>query len=82
MVVGPMRFALVVLLVSAALYPMLTVDPTLEDKHPKFTLGQGVDIIFEVEPNNVNSSGQTVYPGDVVRGAVDMWSDEHDWFSV
>ena len=82
MEIGTMRLALVVLLVSAALQPMLTVDPMLEDEHPKFTQGQGVDVIDEVEPNNVNSSGQTVYPGDVVRGAVDMWSDEHDWFSV
>ena len=82
MEVEVMRFPLVVLLVLAALQPMLTVNPTLEDEHPKFTQGQGVDVIDEVEPNNVNTSGQTVYPGDVVRGAVDMWSDEHDWFSV
>ena len=76
-----MRIALLMLLLLAAFQPM-TVGPTLDMDHPLFATGQGVDVIEEVEPNNVNTSGQEVYPGDVVRGSVDMWDDKRDWFSV
>ena len=77
-----MRSALVALLLFAALQPMMAVAPALEDGVPWFASGHGIEVIEEVEPNNVNTSGQEVYPGDVVRGAVDMWNDKHDWYSV
>ena len=77
-----MRYTLVAMLLFAALNPMF-VTQTLEDEPTAwFTAGEGVEVISEVEPNNVNTSGQEVYPGDVLRGAVDMWDDKHDWFSV
>ena len=77
-----MRFAIVALLVFAAMNPMLTPHALDEDSTAWFTEAAGVEVINEVEPNNVNTSGQEVYPGDVVRGAVDMWDDKQDWYSV
>ncbi|MEK9652073.1 MAG: hypothetical protein VW102_07750, partial [Poseidonia sp.] len=77
-----MRSALVALLLLAALHPMMTVVPALDEENPLLAAGHGVEVIEEVEPNNVNTSGQEVYPGDVVRGSVDMWDDKRDWFSV
>ena len=77
-----MRFAIVALLVFAAMNPMLTPHALDEDSTTWFTGAAGVEVINEVEPNNANTSGQEVYPGDVVRGAVDMWDDKHDWYSV
>ena len=78
-----MRITLVVLLLLAALHP-LAMQPELEDAPvlPQFTASGSVDVIEEIEPNNLNTTGQEVYPGDVVRGAVDMWSDELDYFGV
>ena len=74
-----MRITLVVLLLLAALHP-LAMQPELEDAPvlPQFTASGSVDVIEEIEPNNLNTTGQEVYPGDVVRGAVDMWSDALD----
>jgi len=77
-----MRSTLVALLLLAALHPMMTLAPALDDGEPRFAAGNGVEVIDEVEPNNVNTSGQEVYPGDVVRGSVDMWDDKRDWYSV
>ncbi len=76
-----MRHAIVALLLLAALYPMMT-QTTLDEPVVWMSETGGVDVIGEVEPNNANTSGQEVYPGDVVRGAVDMWDDKHDWYSV
>ena len=76
-----MRHAIVALLLLAALHPMMT-QTTLDEPVTWMSEAVGVDVIGEVEPNNANTSGQEVYPGDVVRGAVDMWDDKHDWYSV
>ncbi|RJU83776.1 MAG: hypothetical protein DWC05_07730, partial [Candidatus Poseidoniales archaeon] len=76
-----MRYAIVALLLLAALQPMMT-QTTLDEPVVWMSETGGVDVIGEVEPNNANTSGQEVYPGDVVRGAVDMWDDKHDWYSV
>ena len=76
-----MRTAIVALLLLAALNPVMS-GTTLEEPTAWLTGSDGVEIISEIEPNNVNTSGQEVYPGDVVRGAVDMWDDKHDWYSV
>ena len=76
-----MRHAIVVLLLLAAIHPMMT-QTTLDEPVTWMSEAGGVDVIGEVEPNNANTSGQEVYPGDVVRGAVDMWDDKHDWYSV
>ncbi|MFZ8907240.1 MAG: hypothetical protein ACO2Y2_07890, partial [Poseidonia sp.] len=76
-----MRTSIVALLLLAALNPMMT-GTTLEEAQVWFTGADGVEVINEVEPNNANTSGQEVYPGDVVRGDVDMWEDKHDWYSV
>ena len=77
-----MRYFVVSILVLSALSPLLITPSPLESSTPWFTEEGGVEIINEIEPNNVNTSGQEVYPGDVVRGSVDMWDDEHDWYSV
>ena len=76
-----MRHAIVALLLLAAIHPMMT-QTTLDEPVTWMSEAGGVDVIGEVEPNNANTSGQEVYPGDVVRGAVDMWDDKHDWYSV
>ena len=78
-----MRVAVITILLLTAMYPLVT-STSLEDNsfEPQFTGASGVEIISESEPNNVNTSGQDVYPGDVVRGSVDMWDDKHDWFNV
>ena len=57
----------------------LVLDETVA---PSFTTSNGVEVIDEIEPNNANTTGQEVYPGDVVRGSVDMWNDAHDWYNV
>lgn len=78
----PMRFNVVVLLILALMHPMLT-QPSLDDvENPYFTDAGYVDVIQEIEPNDLNTTDQEVYPGDVVRGAVDMWNDELDYFGV
>ena len=77
-----MRFPVVMLLLLALMHPMLT-QPSLDDvENPYFTDAGYVDVIQEIEPNDLNTTGQEVYPGDVVRGAVDMWNDELDYFGV
>jgi hypothetical protein len=78
-----MRKVVIVILLLTALHPMLSSSEL--DNSPlevQFTGASGVEVINEVEPNNVNTSGQEVYPGDVVRGTVDMWDDKHDWFKI
>ena len=78
-----MRVAVITILLLTAMYPLVTSTSLEENSfEPQFTGASGVDVISETEPNNVNTSGQEVYPGDVVRGAVDMWDDRHDWFNV
>ena len=78
-----MRVAVITILLLTAMYPLVTSTSLEENSfEPQFTGASGVDVISESEPNNVNTSGQEVYPGDVVRGAVDMWDDRHDWFNV
>ncbi len=80
-----MRFVVLSLLITAILHPML-VDiehPELDDEFIiDFTQSSGVEVISESEPNDTNTTGQNVYPGDVVRGTVDMWDDKQDWYSV
>ncbi len=80
-----MRFVVLSLLITAILHPML-VDiehPELDDGFIiDFTQSSGVEVISESEPNDSNTTGQNVYPGDVVRGTVDMWDDKQDWYSV
>ena len=78
-----MRKAVIVILLLTALHPLVSsteLDNSSLDL--QFTGASGVDVISEIEPNNVNTSGQEVYPGDVVRGTVDMWDDKYDWFTV
>ena len=78
-----MRVAVITILLLTAMYPLVTSTSLDESPlEPQFTGASGVDVISEVEPNNVNTSGQEVYPGDVVRGTVDMWDDKHDWFKI
>ena len=71
-----MRNTIVIILLLALMQPMLT-HSTLDDASPspQLTTAGSVDVIEEIEPNNVNTSGQEVYPGDVLRGDVDMWDD-------
>ena len=78
-----MRKAVLVILILTALHPMIS-QTALDDTafEPQFSGAAGVEVIEEIEPNNANNAGQAVYPGDVVRGAVDMWDDRHDWFTV
>ena len=77
-----MRFAVAMILIFALMHPMLT-QPSLDDvANPSFTDAGYVDVIQEIEPNDLNTTGQEVYPGDVIRGAVDMWNDELDYFGV
>jgi len=76
-----MRISLAMLLLLAILQPM-ALAPSFDLEAPRFASGQGVEVIVEVEPNNVNTSGQEAYPGDVIRGAVNMWTDRYDWYSV
>ena len=78
-----MRVAVITILLLTAMYPLVTSSSLDESPfEPQFTGASGVDVISEAEPNNVNTSGQETYPGDVVRGTVDMWDDKHDWFKV
>ena len=78
-----MRVAVITILLLTAMYPLVTSTSLDESPfEPQFTGASGVEVISEVEPNNVNTSGQETYPGDVVRGTVDMWDDKHDWFKV
>jgi len=77
-----MRYLIASILIFAALNPLMTSSTLNEPPISWLTEENGVEVINEVEPNNVNTSGQEVYPGDVVRGAVNMWDDKHDWYSV
>ena len=80
-----MRFTVLAVLLLASLHPMMVdIDHSeLSDEFQiSFTEGSGVDVIDEAEPNDSNTTGQEVYPGDVVRGTVDMWDDRQDWYSV
>ena len=71
-----MRIALVAILLMSVINPLFT-QVELQDEPPMLLAdGNGVQVIEEIEPNNVNTTGQEVYPGDVVRGAVDMWNDK------
>ncbi len=77
-----MRITVITILIIASLQPMIFFDSLEDFNQNYFSSSSGIEVINEVEPNNVNTSGQEVYPGDVVRGAVDMWNDKHDWYSV
>ena len=78
-----MRIPVFILLILTAMYPIVT-STSLDDttNMPQFSSSSGVEVISEVEPNNANTSGQEVYPGDVVRATVDMWDDKHDWYNI
>ena len=77
-----MRKIVVSLLLLALLSPFLTSNVLEDGKSFQRSSEGGVEVIEEIEPNNVNTSGQEMYPGDVVRGTVDMWSDKIDWYSI
>ncbi len=80
-----MRFAVLSILLLAILQPLMIdtdVSEVMNDVNVDFTESSGVEVISELEPNDSNTTGQDVYPGDVVRGSVDMWDDKHDWYSV
>ena len=77
-----MRKIVVSLLLLALLSPFLTSNVLEDGKSFQHSSDGGVEVIEEIEPNNVNTSGQEMYPGDVVRGTVDMWSDKIDWYSI
>ena len=80
-----MRFTVLAVLLLASLHPMMVdIDHSefSDEFLISFTEGSGVDVIDEAEPNDSNTTGQEVYPGDVLRGTVDMWEDKHDWYSV
>ena len=77
-----MRKIVVSLLLLALLSPFLTSNVLEDGKSFQRSSDGGVEVIEEIEPNNVNTSGQEMYPGDVVRGTVDMWSDKIDWYSI
>ena len=80
-----MRFAVLWILLLASLQPLL-IDTDYSELSDDFKISlsenSGVEVISELEPNDSNTTGQEVYPGDVVRGTVDMWDDKHDWYSV
>ena len=77
-----MRVALVAILLMSVMNPLFTQVELQAESPILLADGNGVQVIEEIEPNNVNTTGQEIYPGDVVRGAVDMWNDKHDWYSV
>ncbi len=77
-----MRITVLTILLLAAFHPMISTNTLEELPVPSFSDSDGVELIVESEPNDSNTTGQEVYPGDVVRGTVDMWSDQQDWYSV
>ena len=77
-----MRIAVLTILLLAALHPIVNSTSLEELQTPNLAASDGVDLILELEPNDSNTTGQEVYPGDVVRGTVDMWNDQQDWYSV
>ena len=77
-----MRITVLTILLLAALHPMVNSTNLEELRTPNFTASDGVELFLESEPNDSNTTGQEVYPGDVVRGTVDMWNDQQDWYSV
>jgi hypothetical protein len=77
-----MRITVLTILLLAALHPMVNSTDLEELQTPNLTASDGVELILESEPNDSNTTGQEVYPGDVVRGTVDMWNDQQDWYSV
>ena len=77
-----MRFTVLTILLLAAIHPMVNTNTLDELTAPFLSDSNGVELIMESEPNDSNTTGQEVYPGDVVRGTVDMWTDNQDWYSV
>ena len=77
-----MRITVLTILLLAVLHPMVNSTSLEEFQSPNLTAVVGVELILESEPNDSNTTGQEVYPGDVVRGTVDMWNDQQDWYSV
>ena len=77
-----MRKTVLIILLLAVLQPMVNSTSLEEFQSPQLTASDGVELILESEPNDSNTTGQEVYPGDVVRGTVDMWNDQQDWYSV
>ena len=71
-----MRITVLTILLLAAFHPMISTNTLEELPVPSFSGSDGVELIMESEPNDSNTTGQEVYPGDVVRGTVDMWSDQ------
>ena len=56
-----MRFTVLVVLLLASIHPMLA-QPSLDDGvNPYFADAGSVDVIQEIEPNNLNTTGQEVY---------------------
>jgi len=78
-----MRTAIILILILASLQPILSSNSLDEEYNQNyFSSSIGVEVINEAEPNDSNATGQEAYPGDVVRGTVDMWDDKQDWYSV
>ena len=77
-----MRYAVLLILLLASMHPILTQTHLDDAQNPHFAESGSVDVIEEIEPNNLNTTGQEVYPGDVVSGSVDMWDDELDYYGV
>jgi len=78
--------ALALLMLTTFLLPAVQVE--VEDdrlapiKDALRTSGDGVSLVQESEPNNSNTTVDEAYPGDVIVGDVDMWSDDQDWYGI
>ena len=78
--------ALVILMLTTFLLPAVQVDNEENRLEPVRdalrAAGDGVSLVQESEPNNSNTTVDEAYPGDVIVGAVDMWSDDQDWYGI
>ena len=78
--------ALVILMLTTFLLPAVQVDNEENRLEPVRdalrAAGDGVNLVQESEPNNDNTTVDEAYPGDVIVGAVDMWSDDQDWYGI
>ena len=78
-----MRIAIISILILASLQPFLICESLQDTSKMNLSISSsGVEIIDEIEPNDKNSTGQEIYPGDVIQGTVDMWQDDKDWYSI
>ena len=77
---------LVILMLTTFLLPAVQVDNEENRLEPVRdalrAAGDGVSLVQESEPNNSNTTVDEAYPGDVIVGAVDMWSDDQDWYGI